>query len=222
MLPRSHRLTDSRQIKRVFKEGLRFNAPAFSVLALVVVPQQPSKDLLNEGNSSLNNSKSLDSLTGHNELLSPCSLTGQNSLSGQPSLESLPGLENPESLLSPESRHRHSRQNSPFSPFSKTVLSGQLSHAQAPDRLAIKQVRIKTAFVVSKKVHKRAVIRNGLRRRVREALRLELQRCPHVAGWPLHLIVLPRLRADETPFPNLQTQWQQVLQQLANAYNFRV
>lgn len=71
------------------------------------------------------------------------------------------------------------------------------------------------AFVVSKKVNKRAVVRNRLRRRVREALRLELQQQRREgANTLLHsfdAVVFPREKGLMEPLPVIQEAWSQYL-----------
>ena len=57
-----------------------------------------------------------------------------------------------------------------------------------------------------------AVVRNRIKRRVREAVRARLDRIG--AGW--EIVINPRLRAMTAPFPQLEQEVQKLFQRCAN------
>lgn len=63
----------------------------------------------------------------------------------------------------------------------------------------------RAAVIVGARVSKRAVVRNRIRRRVREAIRAELQE-GGLPGRGVDIIVLPRVGALEAPFAALRHQ----------------
>ena len=57
-----------------------------------------------------------------------------------------------------------------------------------------------------------AVVRNRIKRRVREAVRARLDRIS--AGW--EIVINPRLRAMKVPFPQLEQEVEKLFQRCAN------
>ncbi len=83
------------------------------------------------------------------------------------------------------------------------VSAAPLADAEAPSRFGI---------ICTKKVG-HAVVRNLLRRRVRELLRAHADAWAH--GW--HVVVILRWRAAETPFAALEKDFRKTLARLAQA-----
>lgn len=72
--------------------------------------------------------------------------------------------------------------------------------------------KLKVAFVISKRVSKKAVVRNRIRRRLREALRGVV----HYAHFPVsyNLTITPRLECKDVPFDQIITQFTRLLTHL--------
>jgi ribonuclease P protein component len=68
--------------------------------------------------------------------------------------------------------------------------------------------------LTSTKLHKHAVVRNRMRRRCREALRLTVKEMAVVPT--AQLLILPRSASLSAPFPDLQREWRTFLSTLSH------
>ena len=76
----------------------------------------------------------------------------------------------------------------------------------------------KVAFVVSKKIDKRAVIRNKIKRRMREAYMILIKENPHYAKW-MSMIFVAKTQCKEADFQTILSQMRISIQKAGEKYD---
>lgn len=75
---------------------------------------------------------------------------------------------------------------------------------------------VRVGIVIGVKTAKKAVARNRIRRRTREALRVVLQEHPLVQG--IDMIILPKTTALEAPFEMLKEEMVNMISKISNQH----